>query len=122
MWSLFAMMTLDSWSQGIAQPVLEGDFRYSILFVLFIMVAVFGLMNLVTGIVVEHAMRSASEDDESRAQIRRQERQRRMTTLTEKLSYLDTDKDGTISYDELEGALHTAEIEKMCNLLDISGA
>ena len=83
MWSLFAMMTLDSWSQGIAGPVIEVDFRYSILFLSFIMIAVFGLMNLVTGIVVEHAMRSASEDDESRAQIRRQERQRRMNRLTE---------------------------------------
>jgi hypothetical protein len=85
------------------------------------MVAVFGLMNLVTGIVVEHAMRSASEDDESRAQIRRTERQKRMNTLTEMLSGLDTDKDGTISYVELEAAIHTAEIEKMCNILDISG-
>jgi Ca2+-binding EF-hand superfamily protein len=67
-------------------------------------------------------MRSASEDDESRAQIRRQERQKRMNALTEMLSSLDTDKDGTVSYQELEAAIHTAEIEKMCHLLDISGA
>jgi voltage-gated sodium channel len=64
LYTLFQIMTLESWSMGIVRPVME-HFPYAwIFFVLFILVATFTMLNLFIAIIV-NAMQSYSEEERS---------------------------------------------------------
>lgn len=64
-YTLFQIMTLESWSMGIARPVMES-FPYAwIFFVAFILVATFTMLNLFIAIIV-NAMQGVA-DSEQRA-------------------------------------------------------
>ena len=66
LYTLFQIMTLESWSMGIARPVME-QFPYAwIFFVLFILVATFTMLNLFIAIIV-NAMQSVSEAEQKEA-------------------------------------------------------
>ena len=53
MFTLFQIMTLESWSMGIVRPVMQ-TFPYAwVFFVLFILVATFTMLNLFIGVIVE---------------------------------------------------------------------
>ncbi|MDF1614141.1 ion transporter [Desulfurivibrio dismutans] len=61
MYTLFQIMTLESWSMGIVRPVLT-EFPYAwLFFVPFIMVATFTILNLFIAVIVE-AMQSQAQD------------------------------------------------------------
>jgi len=62
LYTLFQIMTLESWSMGIARPVLE-NFPYAwAFFVPFILVATFTMLNLFIAIIV-NAMQTYSEQE-----------------------------------------------------------
>ena len=68
MFTLFQIMTLESWSMGIVRPVMQVFPFAWIFFVLFILVATFTMLNLFIGVIVEtmqtlHA-RSVESGDE----------------------------------------------------------
>lgn len=66
--SLFQIMTLESWSMGIARPVI-AEYEYAYLyFVSYIMINTFIMLNLFVGIIV-NAMGSESEAEEKKEQI-----------------------------------------------------
>jgi len=62
LYTLFQVMTLESWSMGVARPVME-QFPYAwIFFILFILTATFTMLNLFIAIIV-NAMQTFSEDE-----------------------------------------------------------
>ncbi len=62
LYSLFQIMTLESWSMGIVRPVME-EFPYAwAFFVPFILLTSFIVLNLFIGVIV-NAMAEATEDD-----------------------------------------------------------
>ena len=63
LFTLFQIMTLESWSMGIARPVME-HFPYAwAFFVPFILVATFTMLNLFIAVIV-NAMHSFTEEDQ----------------------------------------------------------
>jgi voltage-gated sodium channel len=63
LYTLFQVMTLESWSMGIARPVME-NFPYAwVFFVTFILVATFTMLNLFIAIIV-NAMQSYTEAEQ----------------------------------------------------------
>ena len=64
MYTLFQVMTLESWSMGIVRPVME-EYPYAwIFFIPFIAVTTFTVLNLFIGIIVD-AIATVKEQDES---------------------------------------------------------
>ena len=65
MYSLFQIMTLESWSMGIVRPVME-EYPYAwAFFVPFILITTFAVLNLFIGIIVD-AMQHQTIEDESK--------------------------------------------------------
>ena len=65
MYSLFQIMTLESWSMGIVRPVME-EYPYAwAFFVPFILITTFAVLNLFIGIIVD-AMQNQTIEDESK--------------------------------------------------------
>jgi voltage-gated sodium channel len=62
LFSLFQIMTLESWSMGIVRPVMEVYPYAWAFFVPFILIATFTMLNLFIGIIVS-AMQSFTESD-----------------------------------------------------------
>ena len=66
MYSLFQIMTLESWSMGIVRPVME-EYPYAwVFFVPFILVTTFAVLNLFIGIIVD-AMQHQTNEDENKS-------------------------------------------------------
>lgn len=64
LYSLFQIMTLESWSMGIVRPVMEVYPYAWAFFVPFILIATFTMLNLFIGIIVS-AMQSFTEDEKA---------------------------------------------------------
>lgn len=73
-YSLFQIMTLESWSMGIVRPVMEKHPYAWLFFIPYIVVTTFAVLNLFIGIVVS-AMQSEHEieEQEKRAEERKEE-------------------------------------------------
>tara|TARA_E500000178_G_C17021567_1_gene755879 strand:+ start:264 stop:1061 length:798 start_codon:yes stop_codon:yes gene_type:complete len=64
MYSLFQIMTLESWSMGIVRPVMQ-EYPYAwVFFVPFILITTFAVLNLFIGIIVD-AMQKQTDENES---------------------------------------------------------
>jgi|TARA_B100000902_G_scaffold390081_1_gene438389 voltage-gated sodium channel len=61
MYTLFQIMTLESWSMGIVRPVMKEYPLAWLFFVPFILVTTFAILNLFIGIIVD-AMQQISND------------------------------------------------------------
>ena len=65
MYSLFQIMTLESWSMGIVRPVME-EYPYAwAFFVPFILITTFAVLNLFIGIIVDAMQNQTIEDKNS---------------------------------------------------------
>ena len=62
LFSLFQIMTLESWSMGIVRPVMEVHPNAWMFFVVFILIATFTMLNLFIAIIV-NAMHSFTEQE-----------------------------------------------------------
>lgn len=62
-YTLFQIMTLESWSMGISRPVMEVYPQAWLFFVPFIFIVTFIMINLIIAVVVD-AMNEIKEDDE----------------------------------------------------------
>jgi voltage-gated sodium channel len=63
LYTLFQIMTLESWSMGIVRPVMESKPWAWAFFVPFIVVATFTILNLFIGIIVSTMQELASMPD-----------------------------------------------------------
>jgi voltage-gated sodium channel len=84
MYSLFQVMTLESWSMGIVRPVMEVHPLAWLFFVPFVIVTSFAVLNLFIALIVNSMQRVHEEDREEieRAEgIAQEERARLMVSL-----------------------------------------
>ena len=91
-YSLFQIMTLESWSMGIVRPVME-EFSYAwAFFIPFIMVTTFAVVNLLVGLIV-NSMQEAHQDEENqRTDAYREEVMQRLKLIEEHLEQVQKSK------------------------------
>ena len=65
MYSLFQIMTLESWSMGIVRPVMEVFPWAWIFFVIFILIPSFAVLNLFIGIIVDAMQQQSYEEQQA---------------------------------------------------------
>ena len=69
MYTLFQIMTLESWSMGIVRPVMEAYPYAWLFFIPFILIATFTMLNLFIGIIVDTMQTMHQVDHEEREHI-----------------------------------------------------
>ncbi len=82
--SLFQIMTLESWSMGIVRPIMESYPYAWAFFVPFILIVTFAVLNLFIAIIVNSMHDAAASDVENQTGIEREV----LKTLTEEISHL----------------------------------
>ena len=84
-YTLFQIMTLESWSMGIVRPVMQV-YPYSwIFFVPFIMVTTFAVVNLLVGLIVNSMQDAHHAEDEVRTDAYRDEVLERLEAIEQRL-------------------------------------
>lgn len=84
-YSLFQIMTLESWSMGIVRPVMEVYPYAWAFFVPFIMVTTFAVVNLLVGLIVNSMQDAHSLEDNERTDAYRDEVVDRLEKIEELL-------------------------------------
>jgi len=84
-YSLFQIMTLESWSMGIVRPVmLVHDWAWAF-FVPFIMITTFAVVNLLVGLIVNSMQDAHHEEDAAQTEDYREEVLERLAAIEAKL-------------------------------------
>jgi voltage-gated sodium channel len=85
LYTLFQVMTLESWSMGIVRPVLEVYPYAWAFFVPFIMVTTFAVVNLIVGLVVNSMQDAHAEESNAATDAYRDEVLDRLRKIEERL-------------------------------------
>ncbi|CUI01316.1 ion transporter [Leisingera aquaemixtae] len=85
-YSLFQIMTLESWSMGIVRPVMEVHPYAWAFFVPFIMVTTFAVVNLLVGLIVNSMQDAHGEEEGVRTDAYRDEVLARLEAIERKIS------------------------------------
>ncbi len=91
-YSLFQIMTLESWSMGIVRPVMEVYPYAWMFFVPFIMVTTFAVVNLLVGLIVNSMQDAHSQEDGQRTDAYRDEVLSRLEAIEKRLAAHSNDK------------------------------
>jgi len=84
-YSLFQIMTLESWSMGIVRPVMEGTPLAWLFFVPFILVTAFAVVNLLVGLIVNSMQDAHQAEERAQSHDYRDEVLQRLTAIERKL-------------------------------------
>ena len=95
-YSLFQIMTLESWSMGIVRPVMELYPYAWVFFVPFIMVTTFAVVNLLVGLIVNSMQDAHAEEDNVKTDAYRDEVLARLVAIETQLTAQADAKD--VSY------------------------
>ena len=88
LYSLFQVMTLESWSMGIVRPVME-EWPYAwAFFVPFIMVTTFAVVNLLVGLIVNSMQEAHSEEEHAATDVFRDEVLERLRAIEARVQSL----------------------------------
>ncbi|MGH1412485.1 MAG: ion transporter [Pelagimonas sp.] len=88
-YSLFQIMTLESWSMGIVRPVMEIYPYAWVFFVPFIIVTTFAVVNLLVGLIVNSMQDAHAEEDIIKTDAYRDQVLDRLTAIERQLDKRD---------------------------------
>ena len=91
-YTLFQIMTLESWSMGIVRPVMEVYPYAWLFFVPFIMITTFAVVNLLVGLIVNSMQDAHHEEDGEKTDAYRDEVLARLEIIETKLNRLGETK------------------------------
>ncbi|APE42054.1 voltage-gated sodium channel [Sulfitobacter alexandrii] len=87
-YSLFQIMTLESWSMGIVRPVMEIYPLAWLFFIPFIMVTTFAVVNLLVGLIVNSMQDAHHEEENAETGAYRDNVNERLAAIEERLDRL----------------------------------
>lgn len=122
MYTLFVIMTLESWN-SYCEVLMEVSPGYIIIFVLYIMFTHFTVLNLFIGVVVDHVQRLSSTTDVELMREVKDRQQQLFAQLHEVFTTADVDNDECLTVQEFRTVMRTnATIRKSMADLGVNEA
>jgi len=122
LYTLFLSVTngLD-WSQ--AADSLRGiGWHPYVFYIFYIALTSFAVLNVVTGVFVENAMKIALRDRDLQTQVQLNGRKKIMERLLSVFNEADKNRDGTITWDDFEAHIGDPKVQAFFNHLELGGA
>ena len=91
-YSLFQIMTLESWSMGIVRPVMEVHPQAWVFFVPFIFVTTFAVVNLLVGLIVNSMQDAHHSEDVANTDAYREDVMAKLRAIEARLDTLSGDR------------------------------
>ncbi|KAF4696077.1 hypothetical protein FOZ60_002307 [Perkinsus olseni] len=124
--TLFQVVTLDDWSSNVARPLVMQSsgvkaLGYALMFILFIMLTSFTIMQQLLGAMCESAQVCARDNEVHALKIREKENAQIVEAL--KAIFLAADKDGsgTIEREEMRASLKDPKVRRLLRQIDVVG-
>ncbi|CAJ1438420.1 unnamed protein product [Effrenium voratum] len=119
MYSLFQVITLESWSQVFARPILRVQPGFFVVFLLFLFLTTFGILNIIVGVIVENTLNAAKQNQE--LQERRMQRQLRqeLESIRRLFEEADADGSGTLEQAEFVAILSDGVVQQTLTRMEI---
>lgn len=118
LFTLFQITTFEGWPE-ISRHVMTKQPAAWILFVLFLMVAVFACLNLITGVIVEKTLAASRDIDKENVSRRAAEKEALRKKLVRLFAVMDTSRDGSLDLDEMRDALGRQEVTDILESLGV---
>jgi voltage-gated sodium channel len=109
MYTMFQVMTLESWSMEIVRKIMPRHWQLVPLFIMFLFVTTFGLMNIVVGVIVENTLQ-IQKDNDGLDKRRRERREKRICESLQRL-FVEADQAGNAN-----GKMDIDEFQDMLNM------
>jgi len=119
MYSLFQIITLESWSSGIARHVITNQPEMMIFFLIFLLFTHYGLLNIVVGVIVENTLSAARNNEEKIKQEQDKEQKRTLEHLKDIFKLADEDGSGDLDRGEFFRCLSNPEVAKKMKLIQL---
>lgn len=119
MYTLFQVITLESWSQVFARPILKVQPLFFIVFLLFLFLTTFGILNIIVGVIVENTLNAAKQNQE--LQERRMQRQLRqeLESIRRLFEEADADGSGTLERSEFVEILSDPTVQQTLTRMEV---
>jgi len=114
---LIQLLTLDSWNAIVRVLMKQLPWCWAY-FYAYVAVSVFVLMNLVTAIIVENAVKNSNQDMDEAIKAKEKEKRKELHTLETLFKEMDTDGSGTLNWSEFKEAFDDPLMVKKWRLLD----
>jgi len=121
MFTLIQVLNGDSWT-AIVKAIQNYQPYAWIYFYLYVSVASLVLMNLVTAIIVEHALNTSKADEELQQASREKLYRLELNKLNSLFMMMDADGDGMLCWDEFQESFNDFEMQEKWRLLDFKQA
>lgn len=118
MYTLIQVLTLDSWN-SIARPMMKYVSWSWAFFYLYIAIAVIVMMNLVTAVIVENALKNSQKDANAVLKEKEKQKQVELARFRRVFAEMDVDGDGELSWPEFESAFDDKGLSAQLRLLGI---
>lgn len=119
MFTLYQVMTLDSWS-AISRALAKVNWWVDIFFIIYISISVFLLMNLITAVIVDKAETAVKDDKAEILQENQRQKEEALRELSEVFKEIDEDGSGMIDKQELATAWKRQKVRAKFRLMDIT--
>lgn len=119
MFTLFQVMTLDGWCDDIVRHILYFQPMLALLFVAFLVLTAFGLMNVLIGVIVENTLAAATVADQAVFKAESTRRKKALDQLEVMLELSDSNRSGDISLPELQAASQSRVVLAQLEALDV---
>jgi len=111
MFTLFQVMTLDDWP-SVARNAMNEMPWIVMIFILFLLVTTFSIMNVITAVIVESTLESAMTRDADIVKQREQELKAATKKILEVFQHADVDGDHTLTKEEFVQSCGTLEVQR----------
>jgi len=111
MYTLFQVITLDSWSSGIGRNVFSVEPMLFPVFLCFLFITTFGLLNVVVGVIVENTLSAAKQNENLRKRRTKAQFKKDLLVLKNIFEQADMDGDGFLDRHEFKDILRRQEIK-----------
>lgn len=115
--TLIQFLTLDSWNSKLDEITHYCTYAW-VYFYVYISIAVFVLMNLVTAIIVENAMTHSTNEHLEELAAEEKAKQREILELQHLFESMDENGDGTLDWDEFQAAFRDPALSRRWAQLD----
>ncbi|KAF4654844.1 hypothetical protein FOZ61_007994 [Perkinsus olseni] len=119
MLTLWQVITLDNWADGIVRHVIHQQPLMGFLFILLILSTTYGLLNIVVGVIVENTLGTATRTQEQVEQEKEEEKKSAANSLRRIFELSDVDQSGTLSQAEFRAAWKMREVQEKFETLGI---
>eukprot|EP00415_Alexandrium_ostenfeldii_P000876 UN0876 len=121
LYTLFQSVTGGMDWGGASDSMLVVGYHPVLLYVGYVALTLFAVLNVVTGVFVENATKMALHDRELQIQEQLEQRQECIKNLLKVFREVDTDGDGRISQAEFEAHLEDQNVQAFLHCLELTG-